>query len=66
DPKLINQQLKLFDSSDPNRINLCKTMDLINQRYGDFSLSPARLVHRSKMPNVIAPAWKPSGHRQTI
>ncbi len=66
DPKLINQQLKLFDNSDPDRINLCKTMDLINQRYGDFSLSPARLMHRSKMPNVIAPAWKPSGHRQTI
>ena len=66
DPKMVDQQLRLFDSSDLDRINLCHTMDLINRRYGEFALSPARLMLRSKMPNVIAPAWKPSGHRQTI
>ena len=65
-PKMVDQQLRLFDSNDPDRINLCHTMDLINRRYGEFALSPARLMLRSKMPNVIAPAWKPSGHRQTI
>jgi nucleotidyltransferase/DNA polymerase involved in DNA repair len=26
----------------------------------------ARLLNRSSMPNVIAPAWKPFGHRQTL
>lgn len=41
-------------------------MDRINNRYGEFTLAPARLLNLSKMPNVIAPAWKPSGHRQTI
>jgi len=45
---------------------LNKAMDEINQRYGEFTLSPARLLNRSDMPNVIAPAWKPSGHRKTI
>jgi DNA polymerase-4 len=42
------------------------TMDRINTRYGEFALTPARLLNRSNMPNVIAPAWKPFGHRQTI
>lgn len=41
-------------------------MDSINQRYGEFTLSSARLLNRSDMPNVIAPAWKPSGHRRTV
>ena len=41
-------------------------MDSINERYGEFTLAPARLLNRSSMPNVIAPAWKPTGHRQTI
>jgi len=41
-------------------------MDAINQRYGEFALAPARLLNRSDMPNVIAPAWKPHGHRRTV
>lgn len=41
-------------------------MDMINQRYGEYTLAPARLLNRSDMPNVIAPAWKPYGHRQSI
>jgi DNA polymerase-4 len=41
-------------------------MDAINQRYGEFALTPARLLNRSSMPNVIAPAWKPFGHRKTV
>jgi len=45
---------------------LHQAMDAINDRYGEFTLSPARLLQRSDMPNVIAPAWKPDGHRQTI
>ncbi|MDZ4263862.1 MAG: hypothetical protein U1B30_16230 [Pseudomonadota bacterium] len=41
-------------------------MDAINQRYGEFTVASGTLLNRSKMPNVIAPAWKPHGHRQTI
>ena len=26
----------------------------------------ANLLSKSDMPNVIAPAWKPYGHRQSI
>ncbi|MGK0298717.1 MAG: hypothetical protein ACI9XC_002340, partial [Gammaproteobacteria bacterium] len=45
---------------------LNRVMDNINKRYGEFTLARANLLNRSDMPNVIAPAWKPYGHRQTI
>ena len=48
------------------RVTNKAAMDRINNRYGEFALTPARLLNRSTMPNVIAPAWKPFGHRQTI
>jgi len=27
---------------------------------------PAALIGRTEQPDVIAPAWKPDGHRQTL
>ncbi len=67
-PHSLSGQLMLFNNN--NDINSGKThhhvMDNINQRYGELSLAPARLLNRSSMPNVIAPAWKPFGLRQTI
>ena len=66
DPRPAKQQLELFLPNKSKRNSLCKAVDKINQRYGEFSVSPARLIHRSKMPNVIAPAWKPFCHRQSI
>ncbi len=69
DPRPAAMQLDMFGGS-LEKIELQKqlnrTMDQINSRYGEFTLSPARLLDRSDMPNVIAPAWKPEGHRQTI
>ena len=58
-------QLSLFDNNKDTTTHH-EAMDNINQRYGELSLAPARLLNRSTMPNVIAPAWKPFGHRQTI
>jgi DNA polymerase-4 len=52
--------------ADPKRETLYSTLDEINDRYGEFTIAPAQMLHRSKMPNVISPAWKPYGHRQTI
>jgi DNA polymerase-4 len=43
-----------------------RAMDAINQRFGDLTLAPARLINRSGMPDVIAPAWRPDGHRRTV
>lgn len=60
------KQLDLFYDEDPQRHQVNTTMDKVNQRYGELTLAPARLLDKSKMPNVIAPAWKPAGHRKTI
>jgi DNA polymerase-4 len=65
-PVSAGNQLELFDATDETRHEVNAVMDAVNQRYGEFALAPARLLNRSSMPNVIAPAWKPFGHRQTI
>ncbi len=66
DPKNKSHQLLLFGEHDIKRDQINLAMDQINERYGEFTLAPANLLHRSDMPNVIAPAWKPDGHRKTV
>ncbi len=65
DPRPAHGQLDMFSHADEMK-QVNGVMDSINERYGEFTLAPARLLNRSSMPNVIAPAWKPYGHRQTI
>jgi len=67
DPAPAGRQLELFDGGEraaQHEVNA--VMDAVNRRYGELVLTPARLLNRSSMPNVIAPAWKPFGHRQTL
>lgn len=59
-------QYELFAPDYRKRHQLNQAVDAINRRYGEFTLAPGRLLLRSRMPNVIAPAWKPFGHRETI
>jgi DNA polymerase-4 len=68
DPRPAAMQMDLFSTEEDEKAQqqLNKAMDSINERYGELTLSPARLLNRSEMPNVIAPAWKPDGLRQTI
>jgi DNA polymerase-4 len=66
DPKPGGQQSDLFEEDDDDRMRLNTVMDRINDKYGEFTLAPGNLINRSDMPNVISPAWKPYGHRQTI
>lgn len=54
------------DAAKRKREALNKAIDMINERYGDFTVAPTRIIGRSEMPNVIAPAWKPMGHRKTV
>jgi len=69
DEEIARQQIELF-ADDPVRADkqqrVNAVMDAVNARYGEFALAPAQLLNRSSMPNVIAPAWKPYGHRQFI
>lgn len=66
-PRIANHQIELFSSqivTHDQEVNV--VMDQINERYGEFTLAPVRLMQRSSMPNVIAPTWQPEGVRQTI
>ena len=66
DPRPEKGQTELFGDEEDRFHSLNKVMDDINNRYGEFTLTRATLMRHSDMPNVIAPAWKPYGHRQTI
>ncbi|MHB8744020.1 MAG: DinB/UmuC family translesion DNA polymerase, partial [Sulfuricaulis sp.] len=59
-------QFELFPAEDCRRTRRFGVIDRINRRYGEFTVAPATLLERSIMPNVIAPAWRPEGHRQHI
>jgi DNA polymerase IV len=63
---VLHYQTDLFDAPDEKTRLKNAVMDAINLRYGEFKLSPARLLNRSDMPNVIAPGWRPNGHRRTV
>jgi len=66
DPRDVTAQPDMFYPGNPRRDVLNKVMDKINAKYSEFTLAPVPLLNRSSMPNVISPAWKPFGHRQTI
>lgn len=53
-----------FHQKDNTRLNI--TLDEINQKYGAFTVAPALLLDRTKMHDVIAPAWKPQGWRKSV
>lgn len=65
-PEPQKQQMDLFAHQHEIDAEINAVMDEVNERFGEFTLAPARLLNRSSMPNVIAPAWKPDGVRQTI
>jgi len=69
----VSGQLDIFSTgdvpggaADVRQLSRFSTVDRINARYGEFTVAPATLLARSTMPNVIAPAWRPDGHRQHI
>lgn len=66
DPHAKSRQRDLFDQPDARHDQVNRIIDRINIRYGEWAIFRAPLVRRSDMPNVIAPAWKPYGHRESI
>ena len=66
DPKPADGQHDLFVPDEPKRRQMSEVVDAVNHRYGEFTLCKAPLIKRTAMPNVIAPAWKPTGHRDSL
>ena len=65
DPKK-PKQADLFKRKSQQRQRSHQVMDAINEKFGGLTLASARLLDRSSMPDVIAPSWKPTGHRKTV
>lgn len=57
------EQLTLF-SDERQKRRMTAAMDLVNDRFGDFTLNFASLLdNREKGSHVISPAWRPEGVR---
>lgn len=66
DPRPLQYHGDLFEGAESRRAEINRIIDAVNARYGEFTLAPARLLNRSSLPDVISPAWRPAGPRQTI
>jgi len=66
DLRATDRQLYLFAPAGTRAGNRFGVVDRINLKYGEFTVSPATLLARSGMPDVIAPAWRPDGLRQYL
>jgi DNA polymerase-4 len=53
-------QLPLFEE-EVRRERLLETMDAVNDRFGDFTLTWGTLLERDRGAGVISPAWRPAG-----
>ena len=65
-PRPTNLQHDIFHHSESKRKILDSAVDKINQRYGELTIAPARIIDKLESPDVISPSWRPKGHRKSI
>lgn len=65
-PMPVNIQKDLFQDQEKDTMKLNQTVDAINKKYGSYTISSAQLLNKSKMHDVITPAWKPDGWRRSV
>jgi DNA polymerase-4 len=65
-PTASNIQKDLFQAEEKDTTQLNHTLDAINQKYGEYTVTPAQLLLKAKTHDVIAPAWKPQGIRRSV
>ncbi|MBI5695856.1 MAG: DNA polymerase IV [Nitrospirae bacterium] len=53
-------QVSLF-AEDRKRAAVTEAMDMVNDRYGEFTVTWGTLLSRYNHKDVIAPAWRPTG-----
>ncbi len=58
DPGSGNTQKDFFQGDETKSNALLKAMDKINQKYGDYTVSPAQLLNKTTMNDVIAPSME--------
>ena len=65
DPQPASLQGDLFDVPDEKQERINETIHRINKRFGRNTLVNGIRLKKLVMPDVIAPAWRPNGHRRT-
>jgi len=66
DPQVGGGQLDLFQKESDQRHAINMIMDKIQLKFGKASITTASRLLRLPMPDVISPAWRPNGHRESI
>ena len=57
----------IFLSQKTNQNKYLRVVDSINKKFGKDTIKLARLkLDRYESPDVIAPAWRPSGYRKSV
>lgn len=64
DPQPVAGQMDLFTQEDTRQQRLNGILDQVNEKFGQGSLCHGNCVTPLTTPDVIAPAWRPKGHRE--
>ena len=65
-PERQSMQADLFDAVSPHQQQINELLDAVNSRFGSAGLLPASVLQSSPNVDVIAPAWRPHGHRDSV
>ena len=62
-----NTQMDIFSKDNDKSEVLDQALENIYDKFGPETIKPARLISdHTDSPDVIAPAWRPSGHRKSV
>ena len=62
-----NTQMDIFSEDNDKSEVLDQALENIYDKFGPETIKPARLISdHTDSPDVIAPAWRPSGHRKSV
>ena len=62
-----NTQMDIFSEDNDKSEVLDQALEDIYDKFGPETIKPARLISdHTDSPDVIAPAWRPSGHRKSV
>jgi DNA polymerase-4 len=62
-----NAQMDIFSEDNDKSEVLDQALENIYDKFGPETIKPARLISdHTDSPDVIAPAWRPSGHRKSV
>ena len=62
-----NTQMDIFSEDNDKSQILDQVLENIYDKFGPDTINPARLISdHTDSPDVIAPAWRPSGHRKSV